>query len=291
MKKLFLAALATMMLAGCGKEGYDWGSKTDFDNEGYGQATLAISEGNSVMVKSDPETVTIDDETDLANYTIKATNNNPQATTQTIEAWHNKTFGSITDANKTVTIAAGTYKVSAESCTAEAAEVDRGKPRFYGETNVTVVAGAQNAAAASVNCTLANAKVTVGYAASMNTYFTDYNVDITCSHTVTGNTRSAINFAKTSSHYIGDAVNTETDAFFTIPATGTQTISVTVKAKKQGATEFTTYTAQNIDLAAKNWYKITVGTTITDQGKTALTLNVNGTITVMDQPVNVNPYN
>lgn len=295
MKKLFLAALATIMLTGCGKEGYDWGSK-DQQQDGYGQVTLSLSEGNTVMVKSDPVTVTIDDEAELNNYTLTATNTDANATTKTIAAWHNKQFGNITDADKTVTIAAGTYKVTAESCTAEAAEEGRGKPRFYGEKNVAVDAGAQTPA--SVMCTLANAKVTVGYAASMNTYFTDYNVSITCSYTAKENsTRAAVNFEKSSSHYVLDQsgqptseINTTTDAFFSIPSTGNQTIYVTVSATKKGATQPTTYEAQSITLGAKQWYKITVGTTITDQGQAKLTLEVDGNVTVLEQTVNVNPY-
>ncbi len=280
MKKLFLAALATIMLTGCGKEGYDWGNKGDFDSSELGKVTLSVNEGNVVKVKS--ATATVEDGVELNAYKVFASKSD-----YTVEAWNNKTYGEILTAQQTtVTIPAGIYNLSAESCTEEAAEADRGKPRFYGSSTFEVVAGSQIASAASVECTMANAKVSVGYTELMSTYFDDYKVSITGSYTKTSGTRASVLFDKNSTHEATAAA-----AFFNIPQSGTQTITVVVEAKKKNASEFTSYEAKTYDLAATTWHKITVGTTTTTEGKAALTISVNGTVEVLDHEINVNPYN
>lgn len=288
MKKLFLVAVAAMMLAGCGKEGYDWGSKEEQGyGKDYGQAVLSVKEGAVVQVKS---TAIVDDEVDESAYTIYASSTATPAVP--VEAWNGKTLGAIQTANQTtLTLTQGVYNLSAESCSEAAAEDGNGSPRFYGTGTFTVTAGAQTPAQATVTCTLANAKVTVGYDPSMQTYFEDCNVEVTGSKTAVSGTRT-VTFDKAATH----ADNTK-DAFFNIPSVGKQTITIVVRAKKKGAGEFTVYEGTGIsgnsslELSAKSWYKITVGSTVTDQGKAALTLNVNGEVTLLEEQITVNPYN
>ena len=93
----------------------------------------------------------------------------------------------------------GTYYVTAESCTEAEAESGAGKMRLFGRSAEITISTAAISQTATVECTVANARVSVSFDSSLESYFTknDLKVEIkggTASKTVTANYSDAAEF-------------------------------------------------------------------------------------------------
>lgn len=145
----------------------------------YGILDIAISEDPSldVVVKS----------TDVSDFNVsiyKSSDPSPA-------------YGPMKFSNFTAKVLPlGSYYVTAESCTEAEAESGAGKMRLSGKSAEIIISKEAISQTATVECTVANAKVSVSFDSSLASYFTknDLKVEIkggTTSKTVTANYSAA----------------------------------------------------------------------------------------------------
>lgn len=168
MKKTLLIAAAFVALTACNKTLIE----TQVPESEYGYINLGIT-ADSEMVETKSFTDLTAEESKGYYIAIKSSNDS-------------FIFGSDIDASKKkfssipatgVAAAAGSYTVIAESITESEAESGYGQKRLYGTGNVTVEAG--KACTAVVDCSVANAEVTVVYEQSFIDNFNTYTTSIT----------------------------------------------------------------------------------------------------------------
>ena len=274
MKKLFFAALATMMLTGCGKEGYDWGNKEVSENGGYGQVTLAVNEGQTVYVKSTSEAA------DTYNV-ITVNSKQSQLADLTGE------YGAIK--GKTFTVPVESYTMTAENITpkeAEEANDGRGTAHYKGSTTFNVTAS-PSPLAVSFNCTMDNAKVTFDYD---NTFINMFHMDATEQIPTIVATPSNSLVLNRSVKLIGEIHHTSSGAesFYTVNPNGTE-LSFTITAARKSDGKVKAY-SNKISLSKQTWHKVKIAAS-SNNGQTSVTINVDGTITIAEEvTVNVDPF-
>lgn len=258
MKKILtLAALASIAVA-CS-------TKVD---EPVQYGTLSVSLGEpSVEVVSKAAETTLDPASEEAkNFTVSILNNAHQQ-------MYSKTYFEF----QTQTLPLGTYYVTAENMTEVAAEVGNGQMRLYGRSADITLSKTQLTQTATVNCTVANAKVSVAFDESVEGRFdglqvvlaggTTENRAVTVAHTTTG-------------------VITET--WFN-PSSLTYIISGTFKSADAGKEVSITNT---IELEAKDNVKLVVKLNLENGQVLVPTITYD---TTLDDPTEIegefNPYN
>lgn len=276
MKKLFLAALATMMLTGCGKEGYDWGSKEEpMGGNEFGQVTLSVNQGNLVYVKSNTEA----DNT----YTVTTTNTN--GLVQALSGAYSTIRG------KAITVPVGSYNISAENMTAEQAEQafeGKGAAHYSGSNTFEVNQGSSTSV--SVTCTMVNAKVTFDY--DEESFGQMFNLNATGNEAPTIVATPTYSQIGNRSVTITGNVNHESSgavSFYTVANNAKLNFTITAKRLSDGAVK--SYApATPITLAAKTWHKVKI-TSSTTNGQASITINVDGTIIEAPEViVPIDPY-
>lgn len=159
MKKLLhISLIVALILSSCTKdEGQEWGC---FD------LSLTTEVAMDEAVRS-PETLP---EEEYGDYTVILYREG--------ELLWETTFDKFTiDAEGVYRrVPAGEYVVYVENCTSEEAEEGNGRPRYAGSGIFTVKAG--RTTSASVVCTMANAKVTLAYAADFDQQFIPWGLSI-----------------------------------------------------------------------------------------------------------------
>ena len=169
----------------------------------------------------------------------------------------------------------GTYYVTAENCTEAAAEEGNGKMRLYGrsqDVTLTVEALSQTA---TVNCTVANAKVSVQFDESVKNRFSDLKV------TLSGGTerKSAIVIAETETGVVTETWFNPSELKYTISGTFTASgMNKPVEISKK------------IDLKAKNNLLLNVKVNL-ENGQLMPSLTVDTQIDDLTEiPEEFNPY-
>lgn len=271
-----MVAVAAMMLAGCGKEGYDWGSKEEpqTGNE-YGKVTLSVNEGNTVYVKSENITEAGGD------YLVETLNSSSVAVSAL-----SGTYSSLK--GQTITVPVGSYTITSQNMTASQAETENsgmGAAHYFGTGSFAVSASA-TPSNVSVTCTMANAKVTFDY----DETFTDmFNMaSATQVPTIVATPSNSLSGSR-SVTFSGD-VNHESDAsYFTVASNGT-TLSFTITAARLSDGVVKSYTSTTpVTLAAKTWHKVKIAAS-SNNGQAQITINVDGTISEAEEEITVDPY-
>lgn len=280
MKKLFFVAAAALMLAGCGKEGYDWGSKEEPGANEYGQVTLSVNEGNSISVKSETGLTEAD-----GNYTVTTSNQSGKV----LEL--SGSYSSIK--GKTVTVPAGAYEIYAENMEASAAESannGRGAAHFAGSSSFTVENGKSQQA--SVTCTMANAKVTFDYDDATFGNMFDLNATGEGQPTIVATPTNSITAGR-SVTLLGNIAHDSigADSYYTVDEEGTE-LNFTIKAKRVSDGVVKTYASTKpVTLAAKTWHKVKITASTTQGQATVIAIYVDGNIIEAEEVVvDVNPY-
>ncbi|MBR5857095.1 MAG: DUF4493 domain-containing protein [Bacteroidales bacterium] len=281
MKRVFLAALATMMLAGCGKEGYDWGSKGELESNDYGQVTLSLNEGNTVYVKSS--------ELPEADGTYNITTVNSQGVTlQALTGEYSAIKG------QTFTVPVEAYTMTAENMTpaeAESASDGRGAAHYAGSTSFNVTASA-DPVNVSLTCTMDNAKVTFDYDETFtNMFHMETAEGITQTPTIVVTPSNSLTADRTVT-LIGDIThdNTLTESYYTVNDNGTSVSFTITAARKSDGTVKTFESATPISLEKKTWHKVRIAAS-TSNGLAKVTIYVDGTIVEAEEvTVTVDPF-
>ncbi len=277
MKKLFLVALATIMLTGCGKEGYDWGSKEQ-QQDGYGQVTLSLSEGNTVYVKSTSEAD--------GSYNVTTTNEKGGVAALTGEY-------SVIKEKGAVTVPVGEYSISAENITASEAETansGRGQAHYAGKSTFNVAQGGSTPV--SFTCEMVNSKVTFDYDDTFaNMFHMSATAEVTQVPTIVATPTNSLT-ANRSVTLVGD-IDHQTPAaesYYTVNENGTA-LNFTINAARKSDGEVKTFQATTpITLQKKTWHKVKIAASTTN-GQATVTINVDGTITEAEEvTVTVDPY-
>lgn len=276
MRKLFLVAVAAMMLAGCGKEGYDWGSKEEpqTGNE-YGKVTLSVNEGNTVYVKSESITEANGD------YLVE-TLNSSSVQVSALSGTYSNLKG------QTITVPVGSYTITSQNITAsqaEAAYEGMGAAHYFGKSSFAVSASA-TPSNVSVICTMANAKVTFDYDETFTNMFN--MASSTQVPTIVATPSNSLTAGR-SVTFTGDVNHDGKAAYFTVASTGT-TLSFTITAARLSDGVVKSYTSTTpVSLAAKTWHKVKIAAS-SNNGQAQITINVDGTIIEAEEEITVDPY-
>lgn len=130
----------------------------------FGQLSVSLGEPSVEVISKVP--TTLDQTSDeAANYTVSVYDGDD---TQL----YSKTY----DQFQTQTLPFGTYYVTAENMTAEKAEEGDGQMRLYGCSADITLSSTQLTQTATVNCTVANAKVSVAFDESVADRFENLQV-------------------------------------------------------------------------------------------------------------------
>jgi hypothetical protein len=200
----------------------------------YGQLGVALSEPTVELVTKAPTSL-LQTDTEAANYTVRVYD------TSGAEKYESSYSSFV--AQK---LPLGTYYVTAENCTeddAENAEDGKGKMRLFGRSTDITLSAAQLSQTATVNCTVANARVSVKFDESVKNRFSGLKV------TLSGGTKrdEVIGINETES-------NVETVYWFN-PSELTYTISGTFTASGMNQT---VSIEKKISLEAKNNVQLVV---------------------------------
>ena len=162
MKFLYAMALASMAVA-CNSAIIDAPQR-------YGEISVALGSPDvAVVTKSDPVTLTPESD-GASDYTVRIFNDSD-------EKMHEVTYDRFTEPKA---LPFDTYYVTVENCNEAAAEEGYGVMRLYGRTEDDIILDASNlSASAVVNCTVANAKVSVEFDESVKDRFNDLKVTLT----------------------------------------------------------------------------------------------------------------
>lgn len=201
----------------------------------YGTLSVALADEPSIEVQT--KTVSALDKTsdEAKNYVVRVFNseNQQQGTDATFFAF------------QPMTLALGTYTVTAENCSEDEAESGNGKMRLAGSDEVTLDAASLNGTA-EIECTVTNAKVAVEFDSSVQQNFSDLKV------VLKGGTTDSRKSTGITVERTGTGVVTET--YFN-PSELTYTISGTFEDGETSKTISGTYTRE---LSAKDNIKLLV---------------------------------
>lgn len=220
--KIFTFLSISLILFSCSKESINYGS-------------ITFNVNGNVNVSVD-------------NTTTKAESVN----TDNFEVFLNgKSLGLKKDLTTPVIVAPGTYTISAQSCSVETSNNGDGLLRFYGETNNITIED-QEEKNVTINCTVANSKVSVTLGSSYTDYFDSGYAKVT----ISDGTRTIT--------VVENGAVTKEAVYFNASAT----LTVTVNSKKTpvsgSAQTFTT--TQEIETAAATWHKITINADLDSSG-------------------------
>lgn len=261
MKKLALILGAVLCITSC--------SKDEIAVE-YGSAKLSIEQGASVFVKGTSTTTPASD-----TYIVYTTKENTK-----IEELSG-TYGSLKD--KSITVPVGKYKVEAYNIAEDKAEEGRGEQRFYGTETLDVTAG--NLKEVSLTCKMANARVSFAFDESFKNLF-DVNNSTTPAKIVAtsaANNSRPITYDNTTTL----EENNGQIAYFNV-VTGNNALNFVITAVRKSDSQTKTYT-KRIDLQAQSWHKITISASTTS-GQGEIGIVVDESITSVENPITVNPY-
>lgn len=198
LKFLYAIALASMAVA-CNSSIID-------APQHYGTISVALGSPNvEVVTKSDPVTLTPESD-GASDYTVRIFNDSE-------EMMHEVTYDRFTEPK---VLPFDTYYVTVENCTEAEAEEGYGVMRLYGRTEDDIILDASNlSASAVVNCTVANAKVSVEFDESVKDRFNDLKVALTG-----GTTRGeALVIAETETGVVTETWFNPSDLTYTIEGT------------------------------------------------------------------------
>ena len=153
--KIFTFLLIGSVLISCSKE-----------NTGYGALSLSLKGDISVGISS--------------NSATKA----GEINTEDFEIFvGDKSLGLKKELEDPITLAIGTYTVSAQNCSQSTANNGSGLLRFYGEdNNVTITTG--ETSTATINCKVVNSKVSILLGDSYTSYFDMGYTSVSVSETI-----------------------------------------------------------------------------------------------------------
>ena len=198
----------------------------------YGELGVALSGEPSVEVLSKAPQTLDPESDDAAAYMVRIFDSADQ---QKYEAAYS--------AFQTQTLPLGTYYVTAENCSEAQAEEGYGKMRLYGRSADVTLAPEALVQTATVNCTVANAKVSVQFDESVEGRFTGLQVALSG-----GTVRTApVVIAQTETDVV-------TETWFN-PSELTYTISGTFTA---GGINKSVEISKTVDLQAKSNIKLVV---------------------------------
>lgn len=150
MKKFNLSLLAASCLfAACNTAKIE-------DPVQYGTLSVALADEPIVEVVTKAPTTLVKTSDDAKNYVVRVYDDN------NVQQGEDVTFYDFAP----VTLPLGTYYVTAENCSESQAENGNGQIRLYGSSGDVVLALNSLVQTAEVNCTVANAKVSVEFEAS-----------------------------------------------------------------------------------------------------------------------------
>jgi len=229
----------------------------------YGELSVNLAGEPQVEVISKAEATS----EDVSNYTVRIFN---ESNVQKYESVYN--------AFETQVLPLGTYYVTAESCSADAAEDGYGKMRLYGRSADVTLTAAQLSQKAEVECEVANALVTVRFDASVSGRFSDLKV------TLSGGTTQGRTFTVNET-----ASDVDTEIWFN---PSDMTYSISGIFDPTGINKTINLPAKTIELAAKNNVVLLVSVNLDNGQLLVPTITVN---TQMDDPVTddgctINPY-
>lgn len=172
----------------------------------YGELGVALSGEPSVEVVSKaPQT--LDPESDEADaYMVRI-----------FDSAHQQKYEAAYSAFQTQTLPLGAYYVTAENCSEAQAEEGNGKMRLYGRSAEVTLAPEALVLTATVNCTVANAKVSVQFDESVAGRFSDLQVSLSG-----GTTRTApVVVAQTATEVVTETWFNPSELTYTISGTFT----------------------------------------------------------------------
>ena len=233
---LHIPLIAALLLSSCTKdESQDWGC---FD------LSLAAEVTMDEAVKS-PEALP---EEEYADYTIMLYKEGELLWETTFDE-----FTADVD-NAYRRVPAGEYVVYVENCTAAEAEEGDGRPRYTGSETFVVTAG--RTATASVVCSMANAKVTLAYAADFGQHFIPWGLSLADS----GTRKVSLDMDVMSDSHDGAQV-----MYFNVSDDGTATLTYTLVATEIELDKVMRYDVDFVVEKCK-WNKVTMtGKTVTGQ--------------------------
>ena len=257
MKKTFFAAAALVAMVSCNK------TLIETPESEFGYIDLGISADTEMITTKAEQTVNQSG----SKYLLTLIRTDVPET-----KFENKEYG-LLNPSVDLKVAAGTYTFSAQNITATDAEKDYGALRLYGEhADLNVIAGGNTPA--SIQCTPANAMVTVDVAANFGSTFKEYSISL-----IDGNRDLAIT---TLGHVDSDG-KTVTKSFFNIE---NGTLYWQVAAKVNNEAQFK-YFKSTFTVEKGKHHKITLapGT----NGTISVTITANDELTSIDVPATVDP--
>lgn len=229
----------------------------------YGELSVSLAGEPQVEVISKADAAS----EGVSNYTVRIFNESDV-----------KKYESVYNAFETQVLPLGTYYVTAESCSAEAAEEGYGKMRLYGRSADMTLTASALSQTAEVECTVANALVTVRFDESVSGRFSDLKV------VVSGGTTQNRTFTVNET-----APDVDTEIWFN---PSNMTYSISGIFDPEGMNKVINLPEKAIALAAKNNVVLRVSVNLDNGQLLVPTITVN---TEMDEPVEdtggtINPY-
>lgn len=235
--KIFTILSISLILFSCSKE-----------NINYGSITFNINGDVNVSVDSNTTTKSGTVNTDNFEIFLGSTS-----------------LGLKKDLTTPVIVAPGTYTVSAQSCSVENSNNGYGLLRFYGE-NQNVIVEDQGNVDVTINCTVANSKVSVELGESYTNYFDSGYATVK----ISDGTRTLTVIEN------GEVIKNGEVIIEAVYFNASASLTITVNSKKTSAAgaEHTFETTESFTSAAATWHKITInadldssgGITFTNQG-------------------------
>jgi hypothetical protein len=265
MKKLLFSALvATTLFASCSNE--------ENTLEQYGMIHLDMDDISISAVQTRAgETTGTDGNTDTSTYTYQVLSGNT-----TVSDTKGNTSFTLTEINSAL-FSVGSYDVTAESCTEDAANTSNsnwGNARYYGKTAQPLAITAGNTTTGSIACSMSNCKATITFDTDKMDYYFNSGYTVKLSDGT-----KTLDF---------DTSPSGKTAYFN---TGkTLTLMVTGIPKESSATTATTFSATAVTTTeAGKCYNLTVVAS-SSKGNFTISATVDTTTTPVNSNVTIDPY-
>lgn len=179
----------------------------------YGTLSVALADEPSIEVQTKTGSALDKTSDEAKNYVVRVFNSDNK------QQGPDATFFDF----QPMTLALGTYTVTAENCTEDVAESGNGKIRLAGSDVVTLDASSLTGRA-DIECTVTNAKVAVEFDSSVSGKFTDLNVKLTGGTT---SVRQTNGITITEDSEVKETWFNPSTLSYTISATGVQAVTGT----------------------------------------------------------------
>lgn len=221
--KIFTFLSISLILFSCSKE-----------NGNYGSITFNIKGNVNISVND--------------NTTTKAESVN----TDNFEIFlGSESLGLKKDLTTPIELGAGTYSVSAQSCSIDKSNEGDGLLRFYGINNNIIITGTESVTA-TIECFVVNSKVSIYLADSYKNYFDAGYTTVT----ISDGTRTIT--------VVENGAVTKEAVYFN--AATTLTVKVNSKKTSATGTEHSFDTTESFTSAAATWHKITINADLNSSG-------------------------